>query len=163
MFWTLGANQSGKAAIAAWRDVIIPGLLQNARLRLWPFEGELKALLQAGAIVMAETYPAEAMVQLGIRRAGSKRRWSDRIAYAPLPPHSPGASEGRPGSLARNVAAGMASDRMPQAKTASIAWSARLCVLAAVTGKREAEIPAAPWIKTWEGWVLGQKSPTPQP
>ena len=25
LFWTLGANQSGKAAIAAWRDMLLPG------------------------------------------------------------------------------------------------------------------------------------------
>ena len=26
LFWTLGANQSGKAAIAAWRDMLLPAL-----------------------------------------------------------------------------------------------------------------------------------------
>src|SRR3954470_7057278 len=43
LFWTLGANQSGKAAITAWRDWIVPALgaqgAADAPIRLWPFEG----------------------------------------------------------------------------------------------------------------------------
>ncbi|WP_431268874.1 hypothetical protein [Dankookia sp. P2] len=39
LFWTLGANQSGKAAITAWRDWIVPALAAAAPIRLWPFEG----------------------------------------------------------------------------------------------------------------------------
>src|SRR4051794_28736710 len=40
LFWTLGANQSGKAAISAWRDWLVPALAPQAgnaaRIRLWP-------------------------------------------------------------------------------------------------------------------------------
>ena len=39
LFWTLGANQSGKAAIAAWRDMLLPALATRPGVRLWPFEG----------------------------------------------------------------------------------------------------------------------------
>ena len=35
LFWTLGANQSGKAAIAGWQALIVPA----PNLRIWPFEG----------------------------------------------------------------------------------------------------------------------------
>ena len=68
LFWTLGANQSGKAAITAWRDWIVPALgahgrnpgRRNRPIRLWPFEGGLHALLAPGVAVLAEVYPAEA-------------------------------------------------------------------------------------------------------
>jgi hypothetical protein len=82
LFWTLGANQSGKAAIAAWQQMILPELRQGARLRLWPFQGPLLSLLSPGSVALAETYPAEALRHLGIRLRGSKRRQVDRCATA---------------------------------------------------------------------------------
>ena len=82
VFWTLGANQSGKAAIAAWRDMLIPALDSGETIRLWPFAGPFRSLLTPGTIAIAETYPAEALRHLGIKLKGSKRRQSDRAAVA---------------------------------------------------------------------------------
>jgi hypothetical protein len=59
LFWTLGANQVGRAAIIGWRDVIVPALRQPHPPLLWPFDGSLKHLLKPGRTVIAETYPAE--------------------------------------------------------------------------------------------------------
>ncbi len=42
LFWTLGGNQVGKAAISGWRDVVQPA--RKAGALLWPFDGELTAL-----------------------------------------------------------------------------------------------------------------------
>ncbi len=83
VFWTLGANQSGKAAISAWRDWLAPALLAEAPYALWPFEGGLHALLAPGRAVLAEVYPAEALRQLGLRMGGSKRDAMTRRALAP--------------------------------------------------------------------------------
>ena len=157
VFWTLGANQSGKAAIAAWRDVIIPGLLQNPALRLWPFEGALNALLKSNAIVMAETYPAEAMLQLGICRTGSKRRQSDRIAYAPLLREAFANLGVVPdAALQSSLSDGFGADASGEDRLDCVLGA--LCVLTIVSGAREDEIPPDPWIRAWEGWVLGQAS-----
>ena len=82
LFWTLGANQVGKAAISAWREMMLPALASPGIVRVWPFEGAFRALLAPGAIALAETYPAEALRHLGIRLAGSKRRQGDRMAVA---------------------------------------------------------------------------------
>ena len=82
LFWTLGANQSGKAAIAAWRDMLLPALATGPGLRVWPFEGPFRAMLRPGTVVMAETYPAEAIRHLALKLRGSKRRQSDRAALA---------------------------------------------------------------------------------
>ena len=82
LFWTLGANQSGKAAIAAWKQMILPALTNRTKLRLWPFEGSFRSLLAPGWMALAETYPAEALRHLGIRLRGSKRRHADRCATA---------------------------------------------------------------------------------
>ena len=58
LFWTIGGNQVGKAAIVGWRDVLVPAI-EERLIQLWPFEGNLETLLQPGSMVVAETYPAE--------------------------------------------------------------------------------------------------------
>jgi len=60
IFWTMGAQQVGKAANCGWREVLTPGLLDpSLDLVIWPFSGELADLLHPGRIIIAETYPAE--------------------------------------------------------------------------------------------------------
>ncbi len=82
LFWTLGANQSGKAAIAAWQHMILPALATGDLVRLWPFAGAYRDLLAPGRVALAETYPAEALRHLGIVLKGSKRRQADRMTVA---------------------------------------------------------------------------------
>ena len=86
LFWTLGANQSGKAAIAAWQHLLLPALSSRSDVRLWPFAGPYRELLAPGTVAVAETYPAEALRHIGIRLKGSKRRQADR---APSPTSLP--------------------------------------------------------------------------
>ena len=71
LFWTLGANQVGRAAISGWRDLLIPALRNNI-IKIWPFEGELADLLSVGGIIVAETYPAEIYSHLGFSRGFGK-------------------------------------------------------------------------------------------
>jgi hypothetical protein len=90
LFWTLGGQQVGKAAIHGWREVLGPGLREaNLDLSLWPFSGRLETLLAAGRLVAVETYPAECYTHLGVafsrRRRGfrsGKRVQADRAANA---------------------------------------------------------------------------------
>ena len=86
LFWILGAQQVGRAAISGWRDLLQASLADaDVDVRLWPFEGSLADMLKADRIVVAETYPAECAVQLGIGVTGrrwSKRRQSDRATHA---------------------------------------------------------------------------------
>jgi hypothetical protein len=157
VFWTLGANQSGKAAIAAWRDLLGPALRAEPAVRLWPFEGGLAGLLQPGAVVVAETYPAEALRQLGLVPAGSKRRQSDRAAYAPALEAAMERLRVVPGAdAAVCVAEGFGGDAAGEDRFDSFLGA--LCVLSVATGTRQDFVPDDPWIRTWEGWVLGQAS-----
>jgi hypothetical protein len=64
LFWTLGPKQVGRAAIAGWRDVLIPSLRD---IRLWPFHGLLGDLVDA-PVVICETYPSEFYGHLGLPR-----------------------------------------------------------------------------------------------
>lgn len=158
VFWTLGANQSGKAAIAAWRDWLAPGLCAGAPYRLWPFEGGLHALLAPGQAVLAEVYPAEAMRHIGVRLAGSKRAQAPRRAagealytamarlrVAPEP------------ALAAAIVDGFGVDATGEDRFDSLVGL--LGLVGVIDGRRPDSVPEDPWIRRWEGWVLGQAPP----
>ncbi len=155
LFWTLGANQSGKAAIAAWRDMLLPALSGAAPPALWPFDGPFCGLLRPGRVAIAETYPAEAMRQLGIRMGGSKRRQSDRAALAPALAMALDHAGARPDpALAATLEAGFGADAAGEDRFDSVLGL--LCVLSVLAGERPDTAPPDPWVQRWEGWVLGQ-------
>ncbi len=176
VFWTLGANQSGKAAIAAWRDLLLPALAAEPdRLRLWPFDGTLAACAadaaaRPGLVTLAETYPAEALDQLGLRLArsghaptvrGSKRRQADRAGVGPALLASLENFGGVPDDRFSAMAlSGFGNDAAGEDRFDSVAGL--LCVLSVLCGQRRDRIPDDPWVQRWEGWVLGQCSgPSP--
>ena len=84
LFWTIGGNQVGKAAIVGWRDVLAPALGNDSAIRLWPFEGLLPSLLAPGALVVAETYPAECYGWFSDAPLGSKGDPENRKKFGAL-------------------------------------------------------------------------------
>jgi hypothetical protein len=80
LFWTLGGNQVGKAAIAGWHDVLAPALLKPKAVSLWPFDGNLPSLLVPGRVVVTETYPAECYGWFSSERL-RKRKPEDRARF----------------------------------------------------------------------------------
>ena len=155
LFWTLGANQSGKAAIAAWQQMILPALSDGGTLRLWPFEGAFRSLLSPGTVALAETYPAEALRHLGLRLRGSKRRHADRCATAgPLLTAMDQQSATPDDAMRRAILDGFGTDASGEDRFDSVLGV--LCVLNVLAGNRPDDTPADPWIERWEGWVLGQ-------
>jgi hypothetical protein len=155
VFWTLGANQSGKAAAAAWRDLLLPAIGGPVDVRVWPFAGSFRSLLVPGAIALAETYPAEALRHFGLRMRGSKRRQADRAALAePLLAAMPSLDAAPDPAMTHSVADGFGSDAAGEDRfdcTLGV-----LCVLNVLAGSRPDSAPNDPWIRRWEGWVLGQ-------
>jgi Protein of unknown function (DUF429) len=155
LFWTLGANQSGKAAIAAWRDWLAPALAAGGPVALWPFEGGLHALLAPGRAVLAEVYPAEALRHCGLRLAGSKRALAPRRALAPALRAAMAARrvEASP-ALAAMVEAGFGADAAGEDRFDSLIGL--LGLIGVLDGARPDFVPEDPWVRRWEGWVLGQ-------
>lgn len=155
LFWTLGANQSGKAAIAAWRDWIVPSLASAAPLRLWPFAGGLHDLLAPGTAVLAEVYPAEALRHCGMRLPGSKRAQAARRAVAEALRDAMAARRVRPSPiLADMVGDGFGADAAGEDRFDSLVGL--LGLIGVINGTRPDFVPEDPWIRHWEGWVLGQ-------
>ena len=155
LFWTLGANQSGKAAISAWRDLLLPALALADPPALWPFDGSLLSLLRPGRVVIAETYPAEAMRHLGLRMGGSKRRQADRARLAdPIRAVVAGVSASPDAALQSALQDGFGADAAGEDRFDSTLGL--LGLLLVLGGRRPDTAPADPWIQRWEGWVLGQ-------
>jgi hypothetical protein len=166
LFWTLGANQTGKAAISAWRDWLSPALSAGAPYRFWPFEGGLRDLLGPGRAVLAETYPAEAMRHLGVRLAGSKRVPEARRAAAPALRLAMERLRATPEpALERALHQGFGTDAPAEDRFDSLLGL--LCVVRVLAGARPDFVPEDPWVRHWEGWVLGQAAvpahPAPLP
>ncbi len=155
VFWTLGANQSGKAAISAWRDWLAPALAAGAPFRLWPFAGALHDLLRPGALAIAEVYPAEALRHLGLKLAGSKRAEGPRRVLAPALRGAMATLHVTPdAALAEMIQTGFGTDAAGEDRFDSLIGL--LGLIGVIDGKRPDFIPEDPMIRAWEGWVLGQ-------
>jgi hypothetical protein len=152
LFWTLGANQCGKAALAAWRDCLAPAMATHD-VRLWPFDGPFRALAGPGRIAVAETYPAEALRQLGLRLGGSKQSQQarqalardifgvmDRLKIQPAP------------ELSLLIGSGFGEKAAGEDAFDSLLGV--LGVINVLNGNRP-DVPPLP-VDMWEGWVLGQ-------
>ncbi|MEO1226965.1 MAG: DUF429 domain-containing protein [Pseudomonadota bacterium] len=84
LFFLVGGQQVGKAAIAGWRELILRHA-GDATTALWPFDGPLADLVAPGRTVLCETYPGQFTRPLGLTvgtGGRSKRRQADRQAQA---------------------------------------------------------------------------------
>lgn len=155
LFWTIGGNQVGKAAISGWRELLLPARRGAPGVLVWPFEGELADLTARGRVVLAETYPAEAYVRAGLRLPSRKRRQDWRAAqadaitmfarsnYIDIAPELD--------RLLRDGFGGSGDGEDP--------FDAVLGALGmvAVAEGRRADMPPLPKeIRMWEGWMLGR-------
>lgn len=156
LFWTLGGNQVGKAAITGWREIIIPNLPD---LTLWPFDGKLHELTQPGATVVAETYPGDVYGQLGIPRrpVWSKRQQAGRrtagdhlLRWLANRPHLDGAA------LEVTITDGFGIDKTGEDRFDAAVGL--LGMLDVVEGRRAEGTPDDDDVATWEGWILGQRA-----
>jgi hypothetical protein len=152
MFWTLGPNQCGKAALAAWRDLLLPAF-ETLQIKLWPFDGAFRELMAPGRVVVAETYPAEVLRQLGLRLAGSKQDVEarravgggifavmERLSVRPSP------------ELSVAIASGFGAK--PSGEDPFDSLIGALGMITVLSGALP-DVPPCP-VDPWEGWMLGQ-------
>ncbi|MBS7810662.1 hypothetical protein [Roseococcus pinisoli] len=154
-FWTLGANQSGKAGLSAWRDWLAPSLAQEAPIDLWPYAGPLQGLLRPGRLAVAEVYPAEALRQLGLRLRGSKRDRAARLTLAePLREAMARLRVAPSAALKAALLDGFGADAAGEDRLDCTLGL--LALIAVLDGHRADFIPEDEAVRRWEGWVLGQ-------
>lgn len=160
LFWTLGPNQVGKAAITGWREVLQPALQRDYRseIGLWPFDGALEELLEARQVVICETYPVEAYRHLGLARDGgrwSKRRAADRRQHAQqlrrwASHHGVLSTPG----MAQMIRTGFGTDRRDEDRFDAVIG------LMSIIGIILGSIPECPSLsqetRRVEGWIMGR-------
>jgi hypothetical protein len=159
MFWTLGGNQVGKAAISGWRELLAPARRAWIDVAIWPFDGSLAALLHTHGFVVAETYPGEVYGHLDLRQAlrshGGKRRQAARAACADALLAWAKRREVFLGpALADEVTAGFGPE--PGADDRFDAVVGVCGMLNVVRGGRPSGEPDDPVVRRIEGWILGQ-------
>ena len=155
LFWTLGANQVGKAAITGWAEVVIP--LVRAGARLWPYQGRLRDLACPAGPVLCETYPADAPRVLGVMPATgfSKRRPSDRAALAPaLGRHADRWGIAMDDATRRALRAGFGPGA--EGEDPFDALIGLLAMIEVVEGRHPEAPDSLPEKAGVEGWILGR-------
>ncbi len=158
IFWTLGGQQVGKAAITGWRDLLAPTLRSGVDLALWPFEGKLDELLTRHRLVVAETYPAEVYGHLGLDLRGGKRRQAVRRANAAaLLVGAEAAGVDVAPALAAEIGDGFGANASGEDRFDAVVGL--FGVLNVVLGRRPSGEPDDPVIRRTEGWILGQTAP----
>lgn len=78
LFWLVGGNQVGKAAISGWRDVLLPVVRAGIQIGLWPFDGDLESLVARHDVVVTETHPTEFYRHLDAHPDPGKRTQAGR-------------------------------------------------------------------------------------
>jgi hypothetical protein len=153
IFWTLGANQVGRAAIQGWRDLLAPAV-RDRSIAIWPFDGDLSALLASAGITVLETYPAETYGHLGLTRGFGKRRRDGRSSQADaILSWCARNGVGLQADLAANIEDGFGS-----AETGEDAFDAFIGLLGmieAVCDPSKCVAPQDPAVRDIEGWTLG--------
>jgi len=158
LFWTIGPNQVGKAAINGWNEVLVRALSSTTmRTALWPFDGEITHLLERFECVLCETYPAVAYRHLG-------------CCFAP---HESKRSQGHRKSKGQQLRAWFdARDHQPTKDVVSEiengfgdsatgedrfdAFVGLLSMIDVIKGPSVASVPTDVFIRCWEGWILGR-------
>ena len=152
LFWTVGRKQVGKAALAGWRDVVLPAL-RDGRAKLWPFHGRLAALPGPGVVVLAEIYPADTYRRVGIPRVSKRAPRSRREACAALVRWLAAAGVSASHRLSAQLAQGFGP--RPDGEDPFDAVVALLGMLDVVLGRTALHEPEDPIIREVEGWILG--------
>jgi hypothetical protein len=139
----------GKAALAGWRELLIPAL---GRLAIWPFDGPLFPLLASGRTVVAETYPGEVYHHLGLklRAAGGKRSQAARAGAAPA---ILGWLAAQDVAISPPLAARVCDGFGPAGEDPFDALVGLVGMLEVLASGREPEAGPDPRV---EGWILGQ-------
>jgi hypothetical protein len=160
LFWTLGSNQVGRAAISGWRDLLAPSLQAHAaQMAIWPFDGHWRQLLSTRRLVVVETYPKDEYAHLQFPANGwSKRDQQHRIARAmqinqwiqQRPQRVVLAPD-----LAAEINNGFGADADGEDRFDAVVGL--LAMLSVVLGDRTDGAPPAPAIQNIEGWIFGQQ------
>jgi hypothetical protein len=161
MFWTLGGKQVGRAAIIGWRDLIAPALSDKSlQIKIWPFHGSIKDMVGLDTLVIAETYPAEACLHLGLTPPGNQWAKTSQIGRQRQAGGLLSWAQERNITLDQKLVA-LIRDGFGRNKSAEDPFDAvvgALSMLEVTLGFRPEGDPSDIAVRQIEGWILGQKA-----
>lgn len=153
IFWTLGPNQVGRAAIHGWRNLLAPAI-RNRSISIWPFDGELPVLLASAGITVLECYPAETYGHLGLSRSFGKRARGGRSSQSRTILSWCGRNGiGLQADLTANIEDGFGDSETGE--DAFDAFIGLLGLIEAVCDSSRCVAPQDPSVRDIEGWTLG--------
>lgn len=164
LFWTMGGQQVGKAAMCGWQEVLSPALAKED-ISVWPFFGPLAEILKPGQVTIVETYPGEFYGHLGVLFSASrrgqksgKRSQADRAANAPVFYEW---AECAAVSLHPSLQAAISNGFGPTGACEDPfdATVGLFGMLNIVLGHRLPGEPVDDQVRHIEGWILGQTQP----
>lgn len=156
LFWCVGAQQVGPAVISGWRNLLQPALRAGQEhVRLWPFDGELDALLTPSSLVIVETYPRELYGHLGVALVKKNEHPSRRLAAERLQDHAYGLGVRLSDECRAQLEDGFASPGMG-GDDGFDAVVGLLGMLNVLLGRRSPGAPSTPARRAVEGWMLGR-------
>ncbi len=161
LFWTMGANQMGKAAITVWRDLLQP-MLDGPLARhvhLWPMDGELsKFTAEDDPIIVCEAYPGEINGWLELEVASGNKSKRDQ-AHRREDAEAIAAMLERCDARLTDEAQTQLTDGFGAASDGEDRFDAMVgaCgMLMVMAGERPVHEPQEEVLRNVEGWVLGR-------
>lgn len=163
LFWTMGAQQVGKAAISGWRQVLAPAL-KDTRLKIaiWPFFGKLVDICQPSRLVITETYPAEFYTHLEIKfpqrgsagKSGKRVQASRAAQSTQLISWAENHQVSLSATLSEQIQDGFGHSRDGEDRFDALVGLFGMLNL--VLGSQPIAEPPQDFIRRVEGWILGQ-------
>jgi hypothetical protein len=170
IFWTLGGNQVGKAALTGWRELVLPAVATGLA-SLWPFDGSLEELLAREHAVLAETYPADTYAYVGATPPAPDKKqreaapagkriqaWRSACAESVILRATRGHVTLKP-ELVSQLRDGFGRDREGEDRFDAV--MGLLGMLAVLRGERAPGAASSPGVQAQEGWILGRATTTP--
>ncbi|MCQ8129413.1 hypothetical protein [Methylomonas rivi] len=158
LFWTLGGNQVGKAAISGWREILVPAInLLNNELVIWPFDAQLDQMNEFKTAMIVETYPGDACVQIGIGAPGkgwSKRKAIDRLNKMHAIKQFAHKIDVDLKMVESELSQGFGNSAIGEDKFDALVGL--LGMLSVIMGYSDDGLPNDDAIKSVEGWIFGQ-------
>jgi len=154
LFWTLGAQQVGKAAISGWRDLLAPALREkDTAVTLWPFAGEWDDLSRPGRTIVVEAYPAAYYRPLGIASISKRNPVSRRAACHKLLEWAAANGVGLVDWVETAVADGFGP--RPSGEDPFDALVGLLGLLRPILSDEPINVPPETAVRQIEGWIFG--------
>ncbi|MFX4229399.1 MAG: hypothetical protein ACFHHU_16430 [Porticoccaceae bacterium] len=155
-FWTLGANQVGKAMLHGLQNLILPGFRDG--FNIWPYSGDLAACASQSGVTLIETYPGEIYGWLGLSKLtkSSQSSRADAIRFLLEHPDNTGIE------IADEVRY-VIQDGIDRAHGKDDAFDALIGIFGLIriaAGKHAENLPRRASILEREGWIVGMDETT---